>query len=403
MNINESVPFHPHFNQDNMPLDRLIMATNFQIRAEVTAANPEHIKAIRLPKAEATSTNKYKQQKTIPVELHGGVRLLIADCGGKGLWLRRVEFNPGRLFNGHNGNLLTTAQVVTAFALLCQKIEPLLVDAEDAFRLIPGCPDSPSYWLSVEIAMHLCDPDGGLLSSLRNATHTAIRKKATVYEGESITLGTRRSELMINIYRKDIEMARTLEEFGVMEGAEILKIEVTLRKDKLLSLLGTPGNTTKLSSVYAGDNGTASLRVVRFRAAEVIASHKKIVRELRGIAKAIIKGDLPGNERPGRMLGLVAVRTGTPLEELLNVVRMRFGLPPITVTRMRAAALNEISLSDGPTVNLFDDERYLNQPIISIPQLERAGVPDDYPSKFRPMIEANYATRPASSQKSPRG
>jgi len=392
--------FNPLDEPELMPLDRVGFDTNLLVDPTViTEANSEHIKNVRLPKDDPTG--KYRTERTLLVELHGGVRLRISDCGVKGYWLRRVELNVGKLTNHHNGGLPSTPQVVTAFAVVCQKIEPLLADPGDAVLLIPGGhKGSPSYWSSVEIDMHLHDPDETLLSSLRNVRHPGVRKKATVYDGESITLGNRRGGLMISFYRKDLEMASDLEEFGVKDAAQILRVEVTLRKDALLRYLGLPGNTAMVSSVYSRGTGVPQARLVRFEAADIMAAHKKITGELKGISKVVAKGDLPTNERPGRMLGLVARHTGTPVEELLELYRIRFVPASCTMTRMRAAALDEISLNPGPAAELFTEDRYNNQPVISIPQLEQSGYPDDYPSKYRPLIEAAYGTRPAFTHES---
>lgn len=395
MNIIKPIAFNP-LADDYMPVDRMGFVTNLPVKPDVTTADPHHIKNVRIPTPSASRAKQYEQQRTIPIVLspNGAIRVLVVDLGDKGYWLRRVEFNPGRLIHCHNGQLLTTPEVVTALAIVCDKIQPLLANPEDAALLIPGCQkDSPSYWSVIEIDLHLHDPDDALLLTLRNVRHPAIRKKATVFEGESITLGSRRGDIMITFYRKDLQMARDLEKFGVEEPNKVLRVEVTLRGQKLLDYLGIMGNKAMIASHDARGKGTPQPRLVRFLAEQIVDAHKQIMAELRGISGVTVKGNLPANEKAGRMLGLVCRHTSAPVETLLDLYRLRFSPSPNTMSRMRSAAIDELSLATNTSESLFTDDRYLNQPVISIPQLEMAAMPNDYPSEFRAAIEANYGTQ----------
>jgi hypothetical protein len=374
----ETNPFHPLDEPELMPLDRLVFDTNLKVNPAVIAAPPEHVRNIRRPKSLPSDPTEYDRERTIFIDLppNGSIRVAIADLGDDDFRLRRVELNPGCILYHHNGLLLTTDQVVTAFTIVCEKIQPLLANPDDTALLIPGCHrKSPSYWSAIEIDMHLHDPEGTLLLALRNARHPAIRKKATVFEGESITLGTRRGELMINLYRKDIEMARDLEKFDIEDPNQVLRVEVTLRKQKLLHYLGDEGNTAKLASHHARGKSSPQPRLVRFRASQAMKAHMQITSELRGISQVTAKRDLPGDDKTGRLVGLIARHTSTPVETLLDLYRLRFSPARNTMTRMRFAAIHELSLATDETAALFTDERYANQPVISIPQLEAAAPP----------------------------
>ena len=178
-----------------------------------------------------------------------------------------LEFNPAKLLYGHNGVPLGSPyRLCEALSELHAWVAILLRKQAYSDYVIPGLKrGSGAYWSTLEILIHLLDPDGRLLHAFSNCSHASIRKQAFDVSGESRKL--RGSLMAVSIYRKDLELERLARKFEVHTALpSILRVEYTLSGTKLQSYFGT--GEGKLTSFTFDD-----LRRV----------HAKITSELRGV------------------------------------------------------------------------------------------------------------------------
>lgn len=122
-------------------------------------------------------------------------------------YLTSFEFNPGGILYGHTGRNLDLCDFTLALTILRQQIAPLLKSPSEAWKLIPGTAGrgmNPSYWSSIEIPLNFHDADGSRWHALSNMSYPKV-KKGLAYNGETMTIGKRRSKLIICLYRRDLK------------------------------------------------------------------------------------------------------------------------------------------------------------------------------------------------------
>lgn len=355
--------FNP-LHVDLMPVDRLAFETDLPVSPELVV-NPAAF--LREAGLEFNDIDWKPALNYRPATLYinllrkGTIKVKIVEVAPGEFVLRRVSFNPGKLFHHHNGRVLEMREAIEAFGILCEVLEALLKNPADACRLIPGChPDSPSFWTEIEIVMHLFDPDEVIIATLRNIRHPSIRKNASTFEGESLTLGTRRSDIMINAYRKDLQMTE-LRRFAVADFPKVVRIEITLKKGKLLDYLGKAENTRRIGG---------ELRLVSFTGTDLLDAHKTVVDQLQGLSPVTVDDNLPSDNKAARFIGILSLRYNESVVALLDSYDHRFKPGAETLGRMRRFALDEISRHPGVVPDLFSSANYENQPCLVVPMLE---------------------------------
>ena len=349
------------YEYNTMPVDRLVVSTRLLVHPDFKLDPKGFLESREIFHGRFNlRVNDRNQLKIISFDLdqQSSIHVRIYEELPGQWYLRRLEFNPGKILHGHNGRILNEHEVATAFAVVTERVEPLLEDPEQSQHVIPGCArNSPSYWQSLEIGYQRHDPDSDMLTKLQNMRHPQIRKKATHYQGESITLGAPRGELKIIAYRKDLEMSATLKHFGIRNPHPILRVEVKLSGKKLLQYLGNHRNI---------ENN----RVVRFTGAELTEAHQRVISELQGIrgGKADTK---PGSDhKVGRFMGLLSTHFGVPLEAQLNLYESRFKPHANTYSLLRKAALDETSYQQANGDSLFDQGIYERPHMVTIRKLD---------------------------------
>lgn len=363
MNTDTFIPDQIHY----MPIDRLVFATDLPVQADLVADPAIFLDSNKISCADITEKpanlgKNSPRQLWLSITGNASIRLRIEEVRSGDWRLRKVEFNPGKLLHYHNGRVLDVEEAVTAFGLLCQAVEPLLADGEDIARLLPGChANSPSFWKEIEIPLHLDDSGDRILAALKNIRHPRIRKKATEHEGESVTIGGKRSKLKIIAYRKDLEMARDIDRFYPDAHFPVVRLEVTLRGDLLMERLGSSLNVATIRKTP---------RLVRFSGEDLIRAHKAIVRELKGVVGVQTADVLPTDEKVGRFMALVAHRTNEAIEAWLDIYKRRFDPSGNTLSRLRKAALAEMELIPPDVPDLFSDDSYTFQPHVLLPRIE---------------------------------
>ena len=264
-----------------------------------------------------------------------------------------IEFNPGGLLLGHNGVPINRPDLLcAALSELVAVMKPLLRNASDADLVVPGVKrGGGSHWSSLEIQVNLHDPSGALFQACSNASHPRIRKPAFHVSGESRKL--RGTNLIVNIYRKDREMAKLARKFGTETPADILRIEYTLKADKLAHYFDTDGSNLK-----------------SFTLDKLSAVHRQITSELRGVFKPFTS-ETPTSTAHARFIAPLATKSLATADDLIEDYLAVGGGNRNTrsLLRNQVTALLEHE-STTSFKDVFTDQAYVLQPRIRIPRLE---------------------------------
>lgn len=264
-----------------------------------------------------------------------------------------VEFSPGGLQFGHNGIPIDRPDLLcAALSELVAVIKPLLRKPSDAELVVPGVKrGGGSHWSSLEIQVNLHDPSGSLFQACSNASHSRIRRPAFHVSGESRKL--RGTNLIVNIYRKDREMAKLARKFETETPADILRIEYTLKADKLAHYFKTDGGNLK-----------------SFTLDQLSAVHRQITSEIRGVFKPLTSKK-PAATAHARFIATLAMRSLAIADDLIEDYLAVGGGNRNTrsLLRKQVAALLEHA-STTSIEDVFTDQAYVLQPRIRIPRLE---------------------------------
>lgn len=326
---------------------------------------------------------------------------LMCKRTNEGWQLTGYELNPAAILYGHTGHNLEREELAYALVVARDLITPMLVDPKSAWKLTPSMGDiknNPSYWSYVEIPLNLYDPTGSIWQALSNVhyphKHTGIR-----YEKESMTIGNRRSDLSICIYRRGPKMEKFFKKYRKdsgnddveMTGAlETTRVEVRLRKDKLLEHLGTARSPENVASI------DGKLRLIRFTGNDLVAAHLSVIRKLQGIRKVRD----PSKEAPmktnklGRMLGIIAATEDIPLERLFQLYEDRFGPSKSKTDSIRPHAREEYSAHIPFSIEeLFTESKFDSNPQFSILTLEKAYEDTRQYAEVDPELSYSYFRR----------
>jgi hypothetical protein len=374
-----------------MPLDRSTIRTSFPI-AEQIITDPHTFRnerGLELRVSEPKSAHAGDDE-------HLSRTLLIGTCGGVsvdvgrppcGRWAAtQIHVNPGKILYGHNGRALNEIEVITALSLALELVAPLLELPGDWINILPGITIAgKAHWSRLEIPLHLHDPDGAVEHVFRNPRHPEIKKPALRADGESVKLGSGRAQLQINVYRKDLESKNLLANHNAPTPARILRIEATLKGEKLVDAIKGNGTTREIAGI---------LKVVRFTGPDLVAAHRAKMLKLEGCCHG--SGDaseLPGDNILGRFMAHVCHRHGLVLDDLISICRERFAISRNTESRHRCAALDELSrLSPFSAEDIFSSGAYENQPSIRVPRLENLLKARREHAAINPLVAAAYGT-----------
>lgn len=318
-----------------------------------------------------------------------GLKVTILPILREGFSNILIDFNPGVILYGHNGRILREAEFCDALAIVSEALSQLLEDPEDWRRLIPGLqPDSPSYWASLEIPLHCQDPNGEFLQSFRNARHPFIRKSARHWETSMLLPGC---NMKLSVYQKGEEMAagKKLSEEELQNFKNVLRIEVRLRKGKLLDYLGGPGNTSVIDGVD---------RIVRFHGSDLV----EILRQVLGQIRGVFRDDEKNVRMPttghladlGRFIAKESLspEVRQPFHVLLEAICLDCRVPGKARNQLRKGGLellSEVSL-------LGESAQFLNaalprQPHVISGRLERMTRHDPPPQHMLDAIRRAYS------------
>lgn len=335
--------------------------------------------------------------RVIHVDGFGVVKLHADKFPGQGWNVHTIDFNPGMLYNGHNGHILTAEEFLLGLSILLEVVTPLLQSREDWMHIVPGLhPECRASWDAVEIPFHVIDEDGVILRAFPHAKHRDIHLPPLYScKDQSISFTNSEGDLMVRIYRKDIEMVKKHRRKYVTNPQPVLRIEVRLKGDKLAHYLR--GGTWK---VLAGTS-----RLVSFRPADLKPPFMEVMTRFDGCFARVPSTDgADSNDRLGRMMGWVATQTGLSVEDQFDYYQKRFlvgsavGSARNAKSMLRKAARDEQSLlSPVQLEELFSEVAWLSQPVIDVPELEAMTRARHRGIGINPLVADVYGPIPAST------
>jgi hypothetical protein len=208
-----------------------------------------------------------------------------------------------------------------------------------------------------------------ILRAYSHAKHRDIHLPPLyVRNDQSISFANSGGDLMVRIYRKDIEMVKKHGKKRVTNPQPVLRIEVRLKGDKLAQYLR--GGTWKVLS------GTS--RLVSFRPADLKPPFMEVITGFDGCFTRVPDPDgAESDHKLGRMMGWVASQTSLSVEDQFDYYQKRVligstvGSVRNAKGTLRKAARDEQSLlSPVQLEELFSEAAWLSQPVIEVPDLE---------------------------------
>lgn len=365
------------------PLDKTRIKTRLAIHPRLREDPVAYLRDSNLQIRSARPTQGRSPTGTtwnlvLDILTYGGVSITLRHVPGDPLVDATIEFNPGKCLYGHNARILSPDEFLDALTLKVMHLRPLLDNKDDWIHLIPGLqPGGRAYWSYLEVFLHCHDPEGALLDRLRHVRHPSIRKVARHWPS-SIEVGRKKGKLQLSIYRKAVEMANRkiggeplLSEEELAEYSDILRLEARMRNEKLVLYFGNGSNT----EVIDGKE-----RLVWFHPRDLVRGHRACLSELQGVYSPSpgdvteLTGECTPLEAYGRTLAQVAEdeRTSHTLPQLLDSLRHYTGASSDTMSKIRKAALAELSRQSGISRDAFlSDSAYMSQPVIVCGKAEK--------------------------------
>jgi hypothetical protein len=394
------------------PIDHAIIRTSLRLKEVAGDYLPDQLHALPSDMrqrivgitANAKSDRRYQTSHTdkpaqydpriptrvIHVDGFGVVKLHAEKFPGQGWNVHTIDFNPGKLYNGHNGHILTADEFLLGLSILLEVVTPLLSAREDWIHIVPGLhPKCLGWWNAIEIPYHVIDDDGVILRAFSHAKHRDIHLPPLYLRNDqSISFTNSEGDLTVRIYRKDIEMVKKHRRKRVTNPQPVLRIEVRLEGDKLAQYLR--------GGIWKVLEGTS--RLLSFRPADLEPPYMEVMSRFDGcFARVPSTEGADTNERLGRMMGWVATQTSLSVEDQFDYYQKRFlvgsavGSVRNAKSTLRKAARDEQSLlSPVKLEELFSKAAWLSQPVIEVPELEAMTRARHHGISINPLIADVY-------------
>jgi hypothetical protein len=391
------------------PVDQTAIATSVRLSEDLGTCSPHELNLLppgirdivrsittgaknkfRFPSKDGTPPPRHDPRiptRTIGVDGYDTITLLASKDP---VWsIYRINFNPGKLIFGHNGRILTEENFLHALSVLIELVTPLLSNPGDWIHIVPGLHvNSRAWWRSLEIPCHVLDEDGAILKAFTNAKHPDINLPPLhKRQGQTVTFANSTGTLLVRVYRKDIQMEVT-KPGGVTNPQPVLRLEVALKDDKLGEYFG--GGTWKSIEGIR--------RLVGFRPSNLKQAWLDVMTKFQGCYARVPAMD-EKNDKWGRFMGWVAFRTGLSFQDQFDYVRQSFAFnnkeaESNTKSRLYKAACAEISLlSPVQFTDLFSEQRWNNQPNLTIRNLEAMSQARHQHIDINPLVGAVYGSK----------
>ena len=321
-----------------------------------------------------------------------GIKLHAEKNSKIGWVIYMITFNPSSVCHGHNGSVIQEEHFIHACSDLIESVAPLLEDRDDIVYLVPGLrPESCARWKSLEIPYQILDPGGLILRAFTNAKHAEINMQP-LYQcrEESIAFSNSTKDLLIRIYRKDLELRKKRGKKAVTCDIPVLRIEVELSGAKLQKHF--KGGTWKMID--------GEFCLVSFRGADLRAAFRSVILRFFGLLSQPPSVVGQNDDKIGRMMGWVASMTDLSVDDQIAYYERRFlkknNLKCInnTKSRLRKAARKELTLQSTVSLaDFFREKSWYYAPAVVCPGLEAMVKGRHMDVTNHPLVEAAYGTR----------
>lgn len=405
---------HP-FNTPSVrfPIDQTFIRTSLRLSEVVAECNSEHVHLlppdvrpyVRKIQRDATDQRPHAfipggrpsdvvKVPTRKIFLDGYNSIILHATKDPDWIIHTIQFNPGNTIYGHNGRTLVEDEFLKALTVLGHIVRVVLANPDEWRRVIPGIVEnSPSYWHSLEIPYHVTDDTGLILGAFKNAKHPRINLDPLYKRGgQSIAFASSTKDLLVRIYRKDIQMAKTQGGRKISSPSSVLRLEAQLEDAELRHYFRFA--TTKVI------DGTS--RLVAFRPDDLRLAHLAVMTPFKGSYHQMPAWDdkSDNNERIGRYMGWVSSQSDLSLEEQFSYYGQRF-LAGNTIHSIRnskskllGAARKELTLmSPVKFEELFSDAAWDSQPTVIVPKLEAFTKARHEHIETDPLVIAVYRSR----------
>lgn len=406
------LPEYPHV-PNRFPTDKCVIITRVRLKEVVGDCPPDKLdtlpeelrRLVHHKKGEAkpnrdtafTSKSSEKYNPTVPtcvifIRSFQGIKLHAEKVPGRGWMIYMITFNPGSVCNGHNGWITQEEHFVHACSALIESVAPLLKDRDDHIHLIPGLhPESRAWWKSLEIPIHVMDPSGSILRAFTNAKHSEINNKPLyLCQNESIAFSNSTGDLVVRIYRKDLELRKKLGKKAITNDLSVLRIEVQLSDAKLAEHF--KGGVWKVIE--------GKLCLVSFRGADLRAAFLSVMSNFSGVYSKPPSVVGQKDAKIGRMMGWVASMTDLTVEDQIAYYEPRFlaqcarGTKGNAKWKLRTSARKELALQSTVSLSdLFSEDAWHYPPAVVCPGLEAMVGGRHMDVTNHPLVQAAYGTR----------
>jgi hypothetical protein len=400
----------------SFPIDQIVIPTFVPLKPEVGNCLPNKLQTLPPeirgvihsitarakpefnPGAFGKSGERYnptRATRIIHVDGFDGIKLQAVEDPLQGWMVHTIIFNPGKVYNGHNGRILSEEEFLYAVSILIALLKPLIADEQDETHLFPGLHEHGRASVqSIEVPFHMLDHDGDVLQAFGTAKHKEINLKPSYrWHGESILFTNSTGNLVIRVYRKDIEMKRK-RRFRVSSDQAVLRVEVRLEGDKLEEHFG--GGTWQVI------NGVRSL--VSFRAPDLQAAHHSVMSQFDGLIPKVPDADGECDQKIGRFMGWVSSVSDLTFHRQFDYYSRRFMGSSIERSIDNAKSIYHIAarkelalLSPSKIADLFSDDAWSHQPNVICAQLEAMTQARHRDIRIHPLVEAAYSSQPVGT------
>lgn len=275
-----------------------------------------------------------------------------------------IALNLRKILWGHNGiNIQDGDALCSALLIARHALQLLLVNSEDASKLIPGLDDNPiSYWQSMELAMDIRDPGLVIRRRLEWMRSLAVRRNPKFYENTTLRDG---KNIKIKVYDKLAQMKdrhKTPRKKIEVGFDPITRLEVKLLKDKLTDFDKLAPADTPAVTEIAGRN-----RLTGFTWSQLKAIHRSYFSDLRAVYHvAAEKGSSP-EKGYAAVLAAIAREHDIPPDSIFELLKSYGGKGDATYRKIRSEI--EWFMGQGSELTaeeLLSDENYRNQPGVHV-------------------------------------
>ena len=247
--------------------------------------------------------------------------------------IKKIRVALPRWLWGHNGRIIADHEDLLIALHRYHTVAGLLVEDHDRHRLLPGLGEAnKTYWSSIELPIHVPDPDGRLLEAFKNMSHRESQSRASIKDS-SASLSA--FGLLIRVYDKERQLSGSKEgkDLGTLTraGENFLRLECKWSGETLHDRLAASRPQRTARGQEDADPLAAGFSFETLR--------KSFDEELRNVCGVFVPDkSLKRRHVVPRLLAQIAFTQDIPLEYVLSSYRAGGFGSPRTIREHEAAA-----------------------------------------------------------------